>query len=104
MVDRLGDSFDIKVHSVNTESDAKLWREFLDKHDMKENWINVEDTGFNNYFRQHYDISSTPKIYLLDKNKKIIAKKLTIVQLEQFIRDRRKLEEKEKKEEKKKSN
>ena len=100
MVDRL-EGFDIKVHAVNTESDTKLWREFLDKYDMHENWINVEDTGFNNYFRQHYDISSTPNIYLLDKDKKIIAKKLTIIQLEQFIRDRQKMKETE---EEKKSN
>ena len=35
--------------------------------------------------RQLYDVFKTPTFYLLDKDKKIIAKQLTISQLEDFI-------------------
>jgi hypothetical protein len=36
-------------------------------------------------FRQLYDITVTPTIYLLDKEKRIIGKKLTIEQLHELL-------------------
>ncbi|MBK7559292.1 MAG: DUF4369 domain-containing protein [Chitinophagaceae bacterium] len=36
-------------------------------------------------FRQLYDITSTPVIYLLDKEKRIIGKKLTLLQLHELL-------------------
>ena len=36
-------------------------------------------------YQQTYDIFSTPKVFVLDKDKKIIAKSLTISQLEDMI-------------------
>jgi hypothetical protein len=38
-------------------------------------------------FRKLYDIYSTPVIYLLDENKKILAKRLNIEQIKEFIND-----------------
>ena len=36
-------------------------------------------------FRQLYDITLTPTIYLLDKEKRIIGKKLTLEQLHELL-------------------
>ena len=36
-------------------------------------------------YQQTYDIFSTPKVFVLDKDKKIIAKSLTISQLEDML-------------------
>ena len=36
-------------------------------------------------YRQLYDVYQTPMIYLLDKDKNIVAKKLSYEQLDQFL-------------------
>ena len=36
-------------------------------------------------YRQLYDVYQTPMLYLLDKNKRIIAKKLTYLQIDEVI-------------------
>ena len=37
-------------------------------------------------FRQLYDITLTPTLYLLDKDKRIIGKKLTLLQLNDLLK------------------
>ncbi len=56
---------------------TKDWLEFVKKHGFNE-WLNV----WNPFdpFRRNYDITSSPVLYLLDKDKKIIAKKLSYEQ------------------------
>ncbi|MFM9005378.1 MAG: hypothetical protein ACKOSR_07730, partial [Flavobacteriales bacterium] len=36
-------------------------------------------------FHQYWDVNSTPKVFLMDKDKKIIAKSLGAEQLEDFL-------------------
>jgi thiol-disulfide isomerase/thioredoxin len=49
------------------------WLDFVLEHNMQK-WTNVwEPFGYSHY-RDKYDISSSPVLYLLDKDKKIIAK------------------------------
>jgi len=83
---------DIKVYAVNTEFDIDKWKEFIQK--MKtSNWINVGDIQFDNEgnpvatsnWREQYDIHSTPVVYLLDKDKKIIAKRISEKQIPRII-------------------
>jgi proline dehydrogenase len=49
----------------------------------------VEKAGQPNY-RQLYDIYKTPTIYLLDKDKRIIAKHLSLEQFNELIEAKRK--------------
>lgn len=78
----------IEVFAMYTQGDEKEWKEFIEKNGF--DWINVWDPyGFSN-FRKYYDISSTPQIFLLDKSKKIIGKKLGVEQIEQIIDHHRK--------------
>lgn len=90
----------VEVYAVGTEFENKEWRKYIKKNELP--WINVSDSPEANKnaqelmlkgtttaqslnFRDTYDIFSTPKIYLLDENKKIIAVKLMPEQMGGFI-------------------
>ena len=83
---------DIKVFAVNTEFDIEKWKEFIKKFDVG-NWINVGDIQFDeegnpvatSNWREQYDIHSTPVIYLLNKDKEIIAKRINDKQIVEII-------------------
>ncbi len=46
-----------------------------------DNWINTSDPTHSSNFRILYDVKSTPQVYILDENKKILTKKIAIEQL-----------------------
>lgn len=69
------------------------WRDFIAQHNIGD-WINVYQTPqmrADDYAakipspRQLYDVYQTPTLYLLDKDKKIIAKKLDLYQINELI-------------------
>ena len=62
------------------------WYDFVEKHHFySDKWYNVWNP-FANY-RFKYDISSSPVLYLLDENKKIIAKRIGYEQAIEIIQD-----------------
>lgn len=62
------------------------WFDFVIKHKMfAKGWYNLSNP-FDN-FRFKYDISSSPVLYLLDKDKKIIAKRIGYEQAVEIILD-----------------
>lgn len=90
--------YKVEVFAVCTELETKDWKKFV--RDKKLNFINVSDnpeinknaanyihlTTLNSLnFRSIYDIYSTPVVYVLDRNKEIIAKKLGVEQLTDFL-------------------
>jgi protein-disulfide isomerase len=87
----------VKIFAVLTpdekENAKPEWKKFIAEHKLTE-WTHaykpkeMEDADFKAQkagFRQLYDITLTPTIYLLDKNKNIIGKKLTIQQLNELL-------------------
>ena len=83
---------DIKTFAVATEFDKKEWKKFI--NDQKTgDWLNVADINHDEEgnpvassdWRDKYDIYSTPVVYLLDKEKKIIAKRITHTQIVDII-------------------
>ncbi len=62
------------------------WLDFMVKHDMLK-WTNVWEPFGHSEYRDKYNISSTPVVYLLDKNKKIIAKRVGYKQAIDIIKD-----------------
>ncbi|WP_447639815.1 MULTISPECIES: redoxin domain-containing protein [Chitinophagaceae] len=89
----------LKIYAVNTgEESAQAWKSFIREHNLGE-WTNVMQTKeeresdakkqIPNY-RQLYDVTQTPTIYLLDDKKRIIAKKLTVQQLDNLIDEKEK--------------
>jgi thiol-disulfide isomerase/thioredoxin len=86
------EGYDIKTFAVATEFDKKEWKKFINDQKTGE-WINVADINHDDEgnpvassdWRDKYDIYSTPVIYLLDKDKKIIAKRITHTQIVDII-------------------
>ena len=83
---------DIKTFAVATEFDKEEWKKFI-KDQGTDDWINVADINHDDEgnpvassdWRDKYDIYSTPVIYLLDEEKKIIAKRITHSQIVEII-------------------
>jgi thiol-disulfide isomerase/thioredoxin len=84
--------YDIETFAVATEFDKKEWKKFINDQETGD-WINVADINHDDEgnpvassdWRDKYDIYSTPVIYLLDKEKKIIAKRITHKQITEII-------------------
>ena len=76
---------DVKVFSICTEIELDKWRKFVNEKGISD-WINVADSTLMRVnFRELYDIKSTPKLFILDKNKKIIGKGIGAEQLPEFM-------------------
>jgi len=73
----------VECFMVYTQTDMDKWKKFISDNDMFD-FINVFDPYQNTNFRTLYDIYSTPVVYVLNKERKIIAKRLppeTVVDL-----------------------
>jgi thiol-disulfide isomerase/thioredoxin len=84
--------YDIKTFAVATEFDKDEWKKFINEQKTGK-WTNVADINHDNEgnpvassdWRDKYDIYSTPVIYLLDEEKKIIAKRISHTQIVEII-------------------
>jgi len=74
----------LEVFAFYTQNNKQEWLEYINKHEF--DWINVYDPHYISNFRQKYDIYSTPTIYLLDKNKEIVAKRISYKSLGEFLK------------------
>jgi peroxiredoxin len=84
----------VKMYGVLTEAKEQAkWREFINKYNLH-SWINVyqtdeqkkqNDDAKKPSYKQLYDVTQTPTLYLLDKDKHIIAKKLTWQQMDEVL-------------------
>ena len=75
--------YSLEVFAVCTTTDKAKWTKYIE--DNKLTWINGWDPQRSSHFDMYYNVQSTPIIYILDKNKKIIAKKLSIEEIGPFI-------------------
>lgn len=85
----------VRVFAVSKESDGdqNTWKKFISDHELK-GWVNVYyskaderarvDNNIPGYM-QLYDVQTVPTLYLLDKEKRILAKKLTFDQIDQVL-------------------
>lgn len=90
----------LKLYAVAKETDGtkKDWLGFIADNKLQE-WSHVyyskeadkarTDNGIPGY-SQLYDVQSFPTLYLLDKDKRIIAKKLTYQQLDEIVQLKKK--------------
>jgi peroxiredoxin len=70
----------LAVYAIYSMADKEEWSEFLIKHNLYD-WINVWDETHISQFKILYDARKTPAVYILDENKKIIAKGLSVEQI-----------------------
>jgi peroxiredoxin len=74
----------LEVYAIYTMSDKEEWGEFLTEHALFD-WINVWDEHHVSRFKILYDARKTPGLYILDHEKKIIAKKLPVEQVKSYL-------------------
>ena len=72
----------IVVYAVNIEDSREQWVKYIKEHKL--DWINVSNSAHQYYLKNLYDIYSTPVIYVLDENKKIVAKRLAVEDMMDF--------------------
>lgn len=83
----------VKIYAVLTENEQEKWKIFIKENNLKD-WMHVYQTEETKKtisdaqqpgYKQLYDITQTPILYLLDKEKRIIAKKLTLLQMDELL-------------------
>jgi thiol-disulfide isomerase/thioredoxin len=83
----------VKIYSVLSENEKAKWLEFIQQNNLKD-WIHVYQTEESKKaetlsqrpgYKQLYDVTQTPTLYLLDKEKRIIAKKLSLQQMDDML-------------------
>jgi peroxiredoxin len=74
----------LAVYAVYSMSNWGEWDKFVNEHGLSD-WINVWDPTHQSGFKVIYDARKTPAVYVLDKDKKIIAKKVSVEQLKQIM-------------------
>ncbi|HLX65546.1 MAG TPA: thioredoxin family protein, partial [Puia sp.] len=83
----------VKIYGVMVDGGREAWIQFIKDHNLS-GWTHVYETKEHEEatekagqpgFRQLYDVYQTPTLYLLDKDKRIIAKKLSYEQLDEVI-------------------
>jgi peroxiredoxin len=75
----------MEVVAIYTQNEIEKWKEYVAKNEL--NWINVWDPNRVTNYHKLYDIYATPAIYILDKDKKIIAKRFGIESLERIVEE-----------------
>ncbi len=87
--------YGLKIFALAKETDGtkKDWTSFIQKNNLKD-WVHVyyskeDDKARINAnipgYSQLYDVQSFPTLYLLDKDKRIIAKKLSFEQVDEIL-------------------
>lgn len=78
----------VEVFTVCTSSDRAKWSKYIEENKLV--WINGWDPQRRTRFDFFYNVQSTPLIYILDRNKTIIAKKIPAEDVGPFIESYRK--------------
>lgn len=71
------------VYAIATETDDSKWRAYIAKEKLE--FTNVYDPTYESKYYLKYHIDITPELYLLDKDRKIIAKNINGEQLEELL-------------------
>lgn len=75
---------DVSFFSVSINGDVDVWKEKVEEYGLQ-NAINVQDHRRQSGFDGMYDVRSTPRIFILDADKKIIAKQISVDQVAEIL-------------------
>jgi len=80
------EKYNLEIFSVCSDTSLVKWKKAIMKKGM--NWINVDGprTLTGNY-KDQYDITTTPVLYILNRKKEIIAKHLAVDQIFPFLKN-----------------
>jgi peroxiredoxin len=75
----------LAVYAIYSMDNKEEWNEFLIKHNLFD-WYNVWDENHISQFKILFDARKTPVVYVLDENKKIIAKGMSVEQIAEMMK------------------
>jgi peroxiredoxin len=81
-----------EVIAICTITDTDKWKKFI--KEQKLDWLNLGDPLYQNNFRMEYNVRTTPQLYVLNQERKIIAKKIDVEQVLDFIQNYELLDQK----------
>ncbi len=72
--------------TVSINGSVDTWKEKLKEYGMdKTGGVHLQDHRRSTGFDKNYDLQTTPRLFLLDKDKKIKAKQISVEQLEEIL-------------------
>ena len=74
----------LEIVAINIGSNSQEWANFVNAHKLTD-WINATDLNYKSEYWMNYDVSDIPMAYLLDKDKRIIARKINTKQLKTIL-------------------
>ncbi len=74
----------VVVYAANLKHDPEQWKKFIAEF-KTQGFINGMDSGRQVDFYNTFDANTTPVLFILDRDKKIIARRLPAVELEKFF-------------------
>ena len=74
----------VAMYGVRTDGTKDEWMKFIREKRLS-GWIHAWDPEYKSNYRKFYDVYATPVVYLLDEHKKILAKRLGVTQLDEFL-------------------
>jgi len=79
-----GNDIDMQIYAVNTDTTFSNWKNFIER--KKLDWVHVNgNLSLSGDYHRLYDIYSTPVMFLLDREKIILAKRISANQLPAVI-------------------
>lgn len=75
---------DVSLFAVSINGDLDIWKEKVEEYKLTPA-INVQDHTRQSGFDAMYDIRSTPRIFILDEEKNIIAKQISVDQVRDIL-------------------
>ncbi len=78
------DKYDFEVYAICMDTSWKDMKAYIRKNEM--NWINVNGYySMSGDFREIYDVHSSPVMFLIDEQKKIVAKRVLTDQMKAIL-------------------
>lgn len=76
----------LAVMAVYTQDNKEEWLDFIQEHELN-GWMNVWDPNRVSNFQVNYNVRTTPAIYLLDRDKKILTKRLNVESTKKILKE-----------------
>lgn len=84
---KLSENYDIGTFAILSEPDdatRPLWHKFIADHHL--DWLNLDGGEANIDWHEVYNVITTPQVYLLDQNNKILAKRFNAETFEKIVK------------------
>ncbi|RYF77702.1 MAG: DUF5106 domain-containing protein [Cytophagaceae bacterium] len=80
----------VQFCAIAVDNSPDAWQKFIREYNIQ-NWVNGYDFTFRTDYRKQFDVLKTPTLYVLDKDKNILARALPAEQVGDFIQFQRRL-------------